>query len=283
MLTKLVPLPQFVGVSAGGSPQIDRIPQGDTYLGILLELGGTFTKAQIDNILLKLGGKTLIDMTGSDMDKINAFYKRTASAAYLPLWFADPNARTVQGSVLGAIDTSVGYSDFTLKVKINSGAVSPTLKAYAMITDPLPSGTDEEKRNKIMLRAYLSATQSPAASGDQDLAVPIGSVAGAFMRTLHIFHAQLTKLSVKKDGVFLHEDITIAPAQYLQNELNRTTQAGLFSYDPLAYFNNQSDTIPTVRKLGERIAISNLLFRGSFAAADTVRMHNELYTTVAAI
>src|SRR4030065_2455106 len=125
-------LPPFVSVPTTGDAIIPVLPQGMTYLGILLTLGGTtFTKAMINAITLTLGGKDIWNgITGTHLDNINSYYGYVTDATHLFLPFPDMEAQDKLSYDVGGIDTSFGYTDFQLKVGI-VGATAPTLSALA--------------------------------------------------------------------------------------------------------------------------------------------------------
>lgn len=279
-LSRWVDLPQMVNVGPAKQALIDRVPQGDVYEAFVFKLGGTLTKAQLNNVIFTLGGKRIWDATGTHADKLFSYMKRTANAAYLAVWFADPNSRTVFGSSIGAIDTSVGYSDFSVKVDLDAAAAAgSTLECKALVSDPV-SGDDPDR---LKIRCLLKATQAPASAADHDLQPNLGSEAGALLRQLHLFHANLTNLYVTKDGIPLQDKAALADIQFLQNELRRTTQAGHFAFDPLAYYDNQSDSVPTLKRLGDQLRAASFKFRATLSAADVLTLYSDIYTTVAAL
>lgn len=265
-------LPPFQNVAANQTAVLPEIPQGMVYEGILLQLGGTFTKAQITGIRIWLGGKKIWDITGADLDSINAYNKRTAVATFLPIWFANPNAPDMVSYMAGAIDTSVGYSNFWMEVDIG-GATNPTLVAYALRSAP----SDKDPKFRGMIRALLKTTYAAPSAAEFTIPIPMGGKGGALFRAVHYFHAQITKLQVIKDSFFLLQEGTNAVVQYYENELYRTTQAGLISWDPTQQ-NDERDAVPTVKGDGN---LSNFEHKVTFAAADTIRIYSDLLTTQA--
>lgn len=262
-------LPAFQNVVNTGTAVLPNIPMGEVFHAIRLVLGGTFTKAEITGIRLRLGGKVIWNITGSHLDKINQYMGETANAAYLTLNFAEPEAKTILGEAIGALDTSLGYSGFSMEVDI-TGATSPTLVGYAYTTPPQGGGA------RPLFKAYLAATWTPGAAGQFALALPLGSSSGNLIKRVHNFHANITQLDVKLDGVDLLDNGTVGLLQFEQNELTRTTQAGHLAFDPLVR-DNQSDVIPTVRQDGTPAALD---YRATVSAADTIVTYTEMYTTL---
>lgn len=271
VLHKLKP---FQNVVANDTAVLTRIDQGMSYLGILLELGGTFTKAMINELRLNLGGKTIWQISGSHLDKINAYNKITANASYLPLWFANPRAKTRAGRMVGAIDTSEGYSDFSLEVDIGA-ATGPTLKAWALKSAPIP----EEANYKGMVRALKRAVQTPGAANTHNLDVFLGTDQGALLSAIHLFHTNVTRVDVVKDGFNLQQEGTNALVQYIQNELNRTTQAGHIAWDNLVE-DDIDEAVPNLKALGGRLRRANFEFNVTTSAADNITAYSDVLARI---
>ena len=268
---RLVKLPPFENVAAGNTAIMPRIPQGESYEAIILKLGGTsFTKAQIDNIRQRLGGKLITDITGSHLDAMNQFMGQTANAAYLAIHYSDPNARTINGENIGAIDTSDPYSSFNMEVDINAGATAPTLEAWGLVSPP--KGGD----NKRVIKALLKNTETLGGAGTFNLNVPLGSKSGTLLKRLHLMHANITAVTVRRDGLDIQDQGENGIVQFLQNELTRVTQAGHLAYDPL-FRDNQSNAVPTARGDGTPASME---FKATASGADTVTEYAELYATV---
>ena len=265
--------PAFNNVVAGSTASITNLHQGDTCEGLILKLGGTtFTKALMDAIRVKLGGKAIVDgLSGSQIDTVNQYMGRTANAAYLFIHFSDPNARTIDGEGIGGIDTSLRYGSFSIEVDINAGAVAPTLECW-MLKRPAQQGKPE----RAVFRAYTKSTQSISAAGAYSMQPSVGSLAGNLINRIHFFHANITQLDVKKNGLDIQDQGEVGLIQFLQNELNRTTQAGHFVYDPI-FDNNQSNAVSTTRPDGNPAPLE---FRATLSAADTVIMVGEIYTSI---
>lgn len=265
-----VKLPDFASVVANGTAIIDKLPLGMTYEGIMLQLGGTaLTKAMLTRIVIKLNQKTIWDITGSDLDALNAYRGYTANAAYLPIFFADPRSRTINGQNIGAIDTSpqAGITNMQILVTI-AGATAPTLAAWALVSNP------QVTAEKGLVSAMLNGSFAPSGANTFSVPVPIGSDSGALIRRVAVFHAQLTQMDVKRNGVYIHEEGTPAVVNFVGTQFRRVTQAGLYVYDP-CFDDNQSNAVPTRN--------ANMEFRMKTAAADNFRIYAELYAPLASI
>jgi len=278
-MSKIV-LPPLQGVGAGLTCVMPVIPQGETYDMIMLKLGGTtMTKALLENIKIKLGGKTIMEVTGTQLDSINSYLGHTANASYLPIWFKEPGARTITGEEIGGLDTSVGYTSFSMEIKVGAGALAPTIDSWALRSDPKDelNAAGRPNETKKMFRAFLNSQPPAPGAATYNLDLPLGSRTGTLLKRAHFFHTSLTNLEVKKDGVGIWESESIADDQFIQNELTRVTQAGHFCYDPI-FRDNQSDAIPTIRDNGQTSVFE---FKGTFSAADAnFTAVTELYTTL---
>jgi len=266
--------PPFQNVAAGQVANLPNLNMGDTCDMLLFKLGGTFTVSQINGIRAKLGGKTIVDdLSGSQLSLINDYMGRVTSTTFLAIHFADINARTITGENIGSIDTSLGYTSFTLEVDIDAGAIAPTLECW-MLKSPPKVGVD-----KGVFKSYLKSVETFGAANTFNLSPAVGSAVGNLINRLHLFHANITRLDVKKNGLEILGDGEIAVVEFLQDELNRTTQAGLLVYDPL-FDNNQSNSVSTVKPDG---SVAPMEFRATLSAGDTITEISELYSSIATI
>jgi len=272
-------LPPFENVGAGLTAIMPRIPQGEVFHAIVLKLGGTtFTKSQIDQIKLRLGGKVIWDITGANLDAINSYLGMTANASYLVVPFSEFNARTALGESIGAIDTAnLQYSGFSAEIKINAAALAPTLEAWAITT---PQKNVAQAEHLPLFRALVPSTHNKSAAGEYNLPFPLGSSAGALIKRVHLFHANLTQFNVKMNGVDLLDNGELGVVQYFQNLLTRTTQAGLFVFDPIVR-DNQSAAIPTLKDASG--AENNFQFLATLSAGDTITAYSELYAPIGSV
>lgn len=276
---RTLPLRSFENVGAGLTALMTNISLGETFHGFLLKLGGAFTKAQIDQILVRLSNKTIWNITGSQLDTINQYMGMTANAAYLLLPFSEFNARGVVGEAIGAIDTSLGYSGLDIQVKINAGAVNPTLEAWKLVT---PDKLVDNVSHRPLFKAMLTNTDVIGAAGTFNLPFPTGSREGALIKRLHGFQANQTEFNVKLNGNDLQDQGEIDLVQFWQDNLTRVTQAGHFCFDPLV-LDNQAEAIPTISQIGGINQLNNFEFRGAFSAADTLEMVSELYAPIGSV
>lgn len=266
-MTILHKLPPLENVGASQTAILPRMPLGMTYHGIVFKLGGTaFTKAQITGIRASLDGKQFVNLSGARLDAINSFDGRTANAAYLTLPFGEANARTIVGEGIGSVQT-INRNLFNLEVDIGA-ATAPTLEAWAIL-----GGPKKDQRYADYIRAYLTTIHTPGGAGEFNLNVPMGSLVGAEVKRVHYFHANVTKLQVLRDGLYMMQEAEIGLLAYMYAELNRVAQAGHTAWDP-AWNDDQSDAVPTYRADGNPAVFEHKV---TVSAADTVAAVTDLY------
>lgn len=152
-------LPQTAGQKA-----ICMIPRyGLTLTRAQLRLGGTFTKAQIDRIVVRLGNHNIWDLTGSELDALNKYKGLYDDAYHLTLPFDERDASDIVGKELGGIDMSKLDENVYIDVDINSAASSPTLACRLFLTPP--QGDDPNQ----LVKKLIKATSPTMASGDNDI------------------------------------------------------------------------------------------------------------------
>jgi hypothetical protein len=213
---------------------------------IMLILGGTFTKAYITNLQVRLGQKTIWYITGTDVQTLNSYEGRTASAAYLSLNFSNAFARTPRQQYLGAIDMGqVGVRDLTILITISSSASAPTLSAYAEVAPPKVL----DPASNLLFRALIQTPLAPSgATTFQPFLINYGQAGGALLRRL-LFAQQsiVTALEIKRDGLDIFEQITTTIANYVETELTpHVPQSSNFIYDAVED-NIESKALTSVR------------------------------------
>ena len=117
----------FSNVVASGTAT-NQVTPGRTLENFQLKLAGTeLTKAMISLLRLKANGKTIVEGSGSQLDKLNAYRGAgTTNAYYLDVYFTDYCLNNELDRQVGAFDTSVGIANITTEVTI-AGATAPQL------------------------------------------------------------------------------------------------------------------------------------------------------------
>jgi hypothetical protein len=209
---------------------------------IILQLGGTFTKAQINTAQIKANGKLIYDDSGSRADARQTYRGITANASYLTLDFSEPRSKTIVGQKLGSIDTlASGITSLTGEFAIGA-ATSPTLVAYAMC-----STRDTQLKDTAPLIGKTMTFIHPctATTTKFPLNIPYGRQAGSLVKRLHVFVASgtitINGIEVRKNGVTIHETLD-GPNDFMQTEYGRTPQANCYTVDFIVD-GNLSDTL----------------------------------------
>lgn len=264
-------LSQFPAVAASSiaSLSLDEL-RGSSIHGIILEQGGTaFTKAHMTEIKISIGGKTIVSgIAGDQLQDLNDYDGLSATSDYVAFWFGDPTARTVFGQHLTDLDLSY-YNKASAVLEVTIGAATaPTLQAYAVIGPPKAAmGLSYSELEVASIRALISSVVTPSAAVTrQSYSIGLGSNAGAYVRKLAAFHTNLTSLEYKKNGISIHDDISVALNTFLQAEFARTAQAGLYVLDHVVD-SNQGKADPTVNRNGQPFPMQVNL---TTSAADTI-------------
>ena len=270
----LVKMPSFSNVTEGQTAVIPRLPLGDMYHAIQLTYGGTvFDQGDMTGIRLIIDGKTVWNITGTHLDLLNNYRKLTdASATKLTMWFADPTLNDQVQKQIGSIDTAaMGVREMSIECDL-SGTTAPTLRADAIISPSSPKAD----RFAGVFRSMLKMTQTPAAAGQHDFPVALGSRSGAFISSVAFVHANITSLAVKRDGRNHYDDLTNAIIGQMNGQTKRAVQSGLVVFDPVA-LGDAEDMVSTVRGDGTP---ANFEFLPTVSAADTVTIYSEIITTL---
>lgn len=273
-LVKLEPF-ENVGAAKRATIKTTRV-LGNTVEAFHIKLGGTFTKAQIDLLRVKLNQKTIVEVTGTQLDKMNQYAGQPASATHLSVYFTEPRARTVQGQLLGAIDTSLGIRDVTIEVDVNAAATNPTLQAWSEISPPKMLGNTNEN---ALIRALLLSTLTPNSAAKHTLSVNTGSAAGALLKRLNIFHTNLTQFGVKRDGIDVFEEVDTALNSFVEDNNGHDPQSGLYVAD-FINDDNQSRALTTRRPDGTEVTHQ---FQFTVSGADTLYVLSDIYAPLVLI
>lgn len=223
----------FSNVVASGTAT-NQVTPGRTVENLRLRLGGTsFTKAMISGIKIKANGKVIVEGTGSDIDKINAYRGHVADAAFLDLFFADYQLNNELDRMVGAFDTSVGISNITSEITI-AGATAPTLSPILIESAAQKAATGEAAPFAPLISKLLRYPFNIATGGRLPVNVPFGPQSGSIIKRLHVFHGgNMTGATVKEDGLVVHESVK-AENEYEQKRFGRVPQANVYTLDFVA-------------------------------------------------
>lgn len=219
----------FSNVVATGTAT-NNVTPGRTLENLRLKLGGTtFTKAMISMMRLKANGKTIIEGTGTELDKINAYRGEPTNAAFLDLQFADYKMLAELDRMVGAFDTSLGISNITTEVQ-TAGATAPTLTPILVESAAQKDNQGAMAPFAPLISKILRYPFSIATGGTLPVTVPFGPQSGSIIKRLHVFNTNMTGATVKEDGLVIHESIK-AENDFDQTKAGRSPQTGVYTID----------------------------------------------------
>lgn len=239
---------------------------------VRLKLGGTtFTKAMVSAVKLKANGKVILEASGSDLDKMNAYRGVTTEAAFLDLAFYDHRMASELDRTVSTFDTSAGIANITAEVTI-AGANAPQLEMILTESGPQKAKMGQSAPYAGYLAKYLQYPFNLSTGGRLAVTVPFGPQNGAIIKRVHVFQANMTGATVKQDGLVIHESLK-AENENEQKRNGRVPQAGMYTID----FCTEGNVL---NALDTRDAKS-LEWLFDFSAADSGRIVVEYLDTLA--
>lgn len=220
----------FSNVVASGTAT-NQVTPGRTVEVSRFKLGGTsLTKAMLSSIKLKANGKVIMEGTGSDIDKINAYRGVAGQAAYLDLFFADYAMNNDLDRMVGAFDTSLGIANITQEVTI-AGATAPTLTQILIESANQKDAQGAAQPYAPLISKLLKYPYNISSGGRLPITVPFGPQSGSIIKRLHVLHGgNMTGATVKQDGLVIHESV-IADNEHEQKRFGRTPQTNMYTID----------------------------------------------------
>lgn len=261
----------FSNVVASGVATANITP-GRALELVRLKLGGTtFTKAMISNVKIKANGKVILEASGADLDKINAYRGITTEAAYLDAAFYDNRMASEFDRTVSTFDTSAGIMNITAEVTI-AGATAPTLEMILTESGPQKAKTGQAAPYAAYMAKLLQYPYNLSTGGRLSVTVPFGPQNGAIIKRVHVIHANMTGATVKQDGLVIHESLK-AENENEQKRNGRVPQAGVYTIDfcPEGNVLNALDTRDA----------KSLEWLFDFSAADSGRIIVEYLDTLA--
>lgn len=272
----LIQLNQFPSVTANGTATLvtDEL-RGKSVHAIIFEQGGTFTKAQMTNIRLRLNGKDIIQgINGAQLQDVNDYEGFEEVSSYAAYFFGDPKARTTKGQHFGDLDCSIYDNSFEIEVEIGA-ATSPTLRCWALVGVPKQAmGLDFTPLQAAMFRSLIRTVIQPAAAiTRKTFSVSMGSEAGGRLRKLFFFNSNLTKVEYKKNSLTKYDDVGADLNSFVQKQYERTPQSGLYVLDRIVD-GSQGQAETTVDPNGR---IWNQQFALTTSGGDTITVFADMH------
>lgn len=222
----------------------NQITPGRTLETFRLRLGGTaLTKAMIAMLKLKANGKVILEGTGSQIDKVNAYRGEATDAAFLDLQFADYAMLSELDRMVGAFDTSLGIGNITTEVSI-AGATQPVLTPILVESAQQKIANGAAAPFAPLIHKLLAYPFNVSTGGKLPVNLPFGPQSGSIIKRLHFFHTgNMTGIEIKEDGLVVHESVK-AENEFAQTKAGRTPQANVYTVDFVLHGNirNALDT-----------------------------------------
>lgn len=209
----------------------NQVTPGRTLENFQIKLGGTaLTKSMLSLVRVKANGKTIIEGSGTELDKLNAYRGNATNAAFLDIHFADYSLNNEFDRMVSAFDTSTGISNITSEVTI-AGATAPVLTPILVQSAQQKSRNGEALPFAPLLAKVLRYPFSQATGGRLAVTVPFGAQNGAIIKRLHVLHGgNMTGATVKQDGLVIHESVADENA-YMQTKHGRVPQSNMYTID----------------------------------------------------
>ncbi len=211
----------------------NQITVGRTLENLTLKLSGTaLTKSMITLFKMKANGKVIIEGSGTEIDKMNAYRGAgTTNAAFLDLFFADYSLNNELDRMVGAFDTSVGIASITTEVTI-AGATAPIVTPILVESAQQKLRSGEMAPFAPLISKFLRYPFNIATGGKLPIVVPFGPQNGAIIKRLHVVTngGFMTGATVKEDSLVVHESLK-AENEFLQTRHGRVPQAGFYTID----------------------------------------------------
>lgn len=279
-------LEPVLGVVANGDFTLtSRKVLGNIIERVIVEFGGTsLTKAMVSNLQVRLNGKVIIgQVSATDLDLENRYLTIVNDVARLTIDFTELVARSIQGQLMGAIDTDAsGVTDFTIEGKI-TGATAPTMVMYAQLRAPSSMAPEKgfDPRTRGLIRALVPTTVTETAAGEFQHDLNYGSKGNSLIKRVFVHSTILTSFRVKRDSLEMFEGVSQALGEYITEENGRQWQTGLYVYDPMQD-GNQPDAIPTrvTTPDGKSNREANFEWLFTVSGAGSHRVLTDVYTTL---
>jgi hypothetical protein len=235
-------------VATGRAVLSSKLVLGNVIERVYLVLsGGAFTKAMITAVRVRLNGKVIFgDVSGTVLDLIQRYTLLNNTTGYLTIDFTEPTARSIQGQLMGAINTNeAGVTDFTIEVDI-SGATTPALDGWVQLRSPASMSPKAgfDPGLAPIIRALIPTTLPVTAANETQFDVNYGSGGTSLIKRLFVSSSILTSFRVKRNSLDIFETVAPALNTYMELDYGRVAQTNLYVWDPLVD-GNQSDAIPT--------------------------------------
>lgn len=242
------PLPQVANVGAGNIASVRITPENLTLIGVKFQLGGTtFNTSHIEQVTVKVGPKKIIEITGAQLLKMNAYKNGAANNKFLFLDFTERDQATFPIKEAGGLDLMalLSIGEVYVELKIAAGAVAPTIQGTGYYT--------RNQGNPWVLK-MMSFTWNTAAAGKFTLPLQFR---GALIKRVWLDYTgtdfssttdgNINRLEIKKNSLIIFDE-TCQSARFQQTQFKKVPQSRMFVAD-FILDNNHDAHVPTVSKV----------------------------------
>lgn len=280
-LVELNPFPSVPGT--GVATLVTNELAGRSVHGLIFEQAGTtYDRSHIETIKVRAGQKDLLEgIAATQLQKLNDYNGLAAETERFAHFFGDPTARTIRGQHLGDLDLDI-YGNDPLQIEVkNAGATAPELKVYALVSVPKRAmGIGFDDAEAATVRALLRTVVQPASAINRKaVEIGLGSQAGAKVRALHFFHANLTSVEFRKASDVKFDNISIGLNSFVQENFARAAQAGLYTMDRIVD-GNQGQAETTLQNNGRPWPFQVML---TTSGSDTITTFADVHTAIGLI
>ena len=235
---------EITGFNGGGfsSQWSLNLDVGPTYKEIILDTN--LDDDQLTQIMMTLNGDTFVDVSGADLQMLEAYKGNAAETGKFVIPFSDFSAKTQEGQDLTELVTMEG-DNLTIVVKTAAATAQqvtdslvPTLTAQAVMASGLEP--DGSKKQRITLPRMYSELVQAGATGRN---VYKNFNRGPRIRRMHL-GSTVTALEIKRDKL-TRFDSTKDMNEFLLKREGLVPQAGYYHFDPLMYKFAKSDFLQT--------------------------------------
>jgi hypothetical protein len=230
-----VELNAFQGVAPGARASLQITP-GATFQ--MIELISNITNvAHIEKIEVELNGQTIVNVTGYDVKTLlEGYTKRSRSAGRYVVNFFNPEAKTLNSMRVGELVT-LPSDTLTVYVTFAAAAVSPTLRARALVTPAQPM--------RRFLPKIFTINVDPAVIGENLFNYPVRR-GDHFIRRLHFKSANVSKLQVFRDDLKVFNATATDNREDLNEGGDNAAVANVFHFDPAHIGYQLEGAFPTI-------------------------------------
>jgi hypothetical protein len=224
-------LQQPTGVAAGSIATLRIAPEEFTLVGVKLALSGTtFDKTKIDRVRVKVGNRTIWDLTYAQLNAINNYKNGADSLKYLKLDFTERTQALFPLKEVGGLDlmTLLPIGEVFIDIFINASAVAPAIVA---------TGYFEQRQGNPIVVKYAPFSFTQSASGKFTLPL---NLRGALIKRVWLFYTgtnftasangNINRMEVKKNGIVMFDQSDL-DNRFDQSEFKKVPQANTFVVD----------------------------------------------------